>query len=57
MTQYGYNQTYVAQKIGVSQRAISKWLNNQSEPTATNIYNLAKFFEVSSDFLLGLAAI
>ena len=57
MTQYGYNQTYVAQKIGVSQRAISKWLNNQSEPTATNIYNLAKFFEVTSDFLLGFAAI
>ena len=57
MTQYGYNQTYVAQKIGVSQPAISKWLNNQREPTATNIYNLAKFFEVTSDFLLGLAAI
>ena len=57
MTQYGYNQTYVAQKIGVPPPAIHKGLKKGSDPPATNIYNLAKFFEVTSDFLLGLAAI
>lgn len=57
MIQFGYSQAFLAKSIGVSQRAISKWLNNQSEPTATNIYNVAKFFEVTADFLLGLSVV
>lgn len=50
-----YSQQKVAKAIGVSQRAVSKWLNGQAEPTATNIFKLALFFEVSADILLGLS--
>ena len=48
------SQQEIASKIGVSQRAVSKWLREETEPTATNLFNLALFFDVSSDFLLGL---
>lgn len=44
----------LAQKIGVSDAAICKWENCISEPKASNIKNLSDFFEVSSDYLLGL---
>lgn len=44
----------LGKEINVSDVAIMKWENNRSEPTATNIQNLAKFFNVSADYLLGL---
>lgn len=47
-------QETLAQSINVSQRAVSKWVNLQSEPTETAIYNIAKYFNVSADYLLGL---
>lgn len=40
--------------IGVSDTAILKWEQNKSEPTAVNIKQLAIFFGVSADYLLGL---
>ena len=48
-------QQKIANAIGVSQRTVSKWINGQSEPTATNIFKLALYFGVSADFLLGLS--
>lgn len=48
------SQAQLAKKIDYSQRAISKWINCQSEPTATAIVKCAKFFEVSTDYLLGV---
>ena len=47
-------QKKIAEKLGVSQKAVSKWINNQSEPTESNIRNTAIAFNVSTDFLLGL---
>lgn len=40
--------------IGVSDTAIMKWEQNKSEPTAANIVQLATYFNVSADYLLGL---
>jgi len=40
--------------IGVSDTAILKWEQNKSDPTAQNIVQIAKFFEISADYLLGL---
>lgn len=50
-------QSVLAESIGVSQRSVSKWLNGQSEPIASNIFVLAKFFDVTSDYLIGLSEI
>ncbi len=44
----------LAKQIGVSDAAVCKWENAIAEPKASNIKNLSEFFEVSSDFLLGL---
>lgn len=46
-------QWTLAMAIGYSQRAVSKWINSQAEPTATAIVKCADFFEVSTDYLLG----
>jgi transcriptional regulator with XRE-family HTH domain len=48
-------QQKIATAIGVSQRAVSKWINGQAEPTATNIFKLAVYFGVSADYLLGFS--
>ncbi|MDE7453619.1 MAG: helix-turn-helix domain-containing protein [Clostridia bacterium] len=48
------SQQTLATAIGVSQRAVSKWINFQAEPTESSIVNCAKFFGVSADYILGL---
>lgn len=48
------SQAKLAKEIGVSQRTVSKWLIGQAEPTATNLFKIALFFDVSADYLLGL---
>ncbi|MBO5328148.1 MAG: helix-turn-helix transcriptional regulator [Clostridia bacterium] len=47
------SQYQLALAIGYSQRAISKWINGQAEPSATAILKCAEYFNVSTDFLLG----
>lgn len=40
------SQEYVADKLGVSRQAVSKWETGQSEPTASNLVELANVFEI-----------
>lgn len=47
------SQTDLAKAIHVSQQAITKWENGKSEPSSTAINQLANYFDVSSDYLLG----
>lgn len=44
----------LAQKIEVSAMSISDWSTGKVQPTAENIYLIAEYFGVSSDYLLGL---
>lgn len=41
------SQEYVAEQLGVSRQAVSKWETGQSEPTASNLIQLAKVFEIN----------
>ncbi len=41
------SQEYVAEQLGVSRQAVSKWETGQSDPTASNLIRLAEIFEVS----------
>lgn len=41
------SQEYVAEQLGVSRQAVSKWETGQSEPTASNLVELARLFDVS----------
>ena len=51
----GLSQSTVAKAIGVSLGIVCYWENNKSEPTASNIVKLARYFSVSADYLLGLS--
>ena len=50
----GLSQAQLAKAIGVSQKAIDYWERNINEPKASYVISLAKFFNVSADFLLDL---
>ena len=41
------SQEYVAEQLGVSRQAVSKWETGQSEPTANNLIQLAEVLEIS----------
>ncbi|MDE5943185.1 MAG: helix-turn-helix transcriptional regulator [Clostridia bacterium] len=44
----------LAKNIGVSAMSISDWTNGNVQPTAENIYLIAEYLGVTSDYLLGL---
>ena len=49
----GLNQKELAEIIDTTQRNVSNWENGNSEPDIQMMLKLAKFFEVSVDYLLG----
>ena len=44
----------LSQKIDTTDATISNWENGVNEPKISYLIRLAKFFNVSSDYLLGL---
>lgn len=48
----GFTQEYVAEALGVSRQAVSKWENGTSEPSTANLMALAKLYGLSVDELL-----
>ena len=53
-TAAGLSQRKLAKEIGVSYAAVQYWERNRSNPDAESIIRLAKFFHVTTDYLLGL---
>lgn len=53
MKENSLTQSALAKHIGYTQRAISKWVNHQAEPTESAIVKVAAHFHVSTGFLLG----
>ena len=47
-------QVELAKELNVSKGIISLWENGLREPKLSNLITLAKFFEVSIDYLVGL---
>lgn len=45
-------QEFVAETLGVSRQAVSKWESGVSAPSTTNLMALAKVFDVSAEELL-----
>ena len=48
----GWSQEELAEKLGVSRQAVSKWESGASDPSTTNLMALAKLFGVSAEDLL-----
>ncbi len=49
----GLSQIALAKATNTSQRNISRWENGENEPTMSFLIELAKFFNVSIDYLTG----
>lgn len=45
-------QEFVAEHLGVSRQAVSKWENGTSDPSTSNLLALAKLYGVSAEKLL-----
>lgn len=43
---------FVAERLGVSRQAVSKWENGTSDPSTSNLLALAKLYGVSAEELL-----
>ena len=48
----GWSQEELAEKLGVSRQAVSKWGSGASDPSTTNLIALAKLFGVAPEDLL-----
>ena len=53
-TEQNMTQKNLADKLFVSAQAVSRWENNEVEPSITTLTELAKIFGVSADEILGL---
>ena len=49
-------QEFVAESLGVSRQAVSKWESGASDPSTSNLLALAKLYGVSAEELLREAA-
>lgn len=47
----------LAKAIGVNNQTVINWQNGSNEPKITCLRKIAQYFDVSSDFLLGLSDI
>ncbi|MBE6882737.1 MAG: helix-turn-helix transcriptional regulator [Ruminococcaceae bacterium] len=45
-------QEFVAESLGVTRQAVSKWENGSSEPSTSNLIAIAKLYEVAPEELL-----
>lgn len=51
-TQCKMTKEFVAETIGVSRQAVSKWENGTSDPSTSNLFALAKLYGISVEELL-----
>ncbi len=51
-TERNMTQEFVAESLGVSRHAVSKWENGSSEPSTSNLIAIAKLYETPPEELL-----
>lgn len=53
-TEQGLSMSELSKLTGISSSALCNWENNLNDISGDNLIILAKFFKVSTDYLLGL---
>lgn len=53
-TAFGWSQVELAKRLGVAKQTVSNWENENIQPSIEMLVRLAKLFNVTSDYLLGL---
>ena len=48
----GLSQEALAEQLGISRQAISRWEQGSAQPDAGNLFQLSRLFQVSADYLL-----
>ena len=48
----GYSQEQLADMLGLSRQAVSKWESRQGKPEIDNIIKLTEIYHVSADYIL-----
>ena len=51
-TRCGMTQEFVAESLGVSRQAVSKWENGTADPSTSNLLKLAKLFGITPEELI-----
>jgi len=51
-TECKMTQEFVAETLGVSRQAVSKWENGTSDPSTSNLIAIAKLFDISAEELI-----
>lgn len=54
--QNGFSQEELAERLGVSRQAVSKWERAEASPDTDNLISLAKIYNISLDSLLGISS-
>ena len=54
-TNKGISQSYLADILGRTQQAVGKWEVGKAEPDTATLSKLASYFNVTTDYLLGLS--
>ncbi len=52
--EYGISQRKLGEELGVCNQTVSFWESGQREPDIDSLITLAKFFEVTLDYLVGM---
>lgn len=50
----GWSQVELANRLGISKQTVSNWENDNIQPSIEMLVRLAKLFDVTTDYLLGL---
>ena len=53
-TSFGWSQVELAKKLNISKQTVSNWENENIQPSIEMLVRLAKIFNVTTDYLLGL---
>lgn len=53
---HGYSQESLAEKLGISRQAVSKWERAEASPDTDNLILLARIYGISLDELFGITA-
>ncbi|MCM1290045.1 MAG: helix-turn-helix domain-containing protein [Corallococcus sp.] len=53
MKEHNLNQMKLAEKLGVTQAAISNWLLKKKEPSIKSLWLLADYFDTDIDYIVG----
>lgn len=56
-TASGWSQVDLAKKLGVAKQTVSNWENENIQPSIEMLVRLARLFNVTTDYLLGLDTI